>query len=211
MTIPFLGSIRDPFGLILLVVLGLLFFAFYFLVRQGLKPDLRPLSGYDALLDQVGQAVESGGRVHVSLGPNGIVGEETATTLAGLAVLDVVSSASAISDRSPVATTADATALPLIADTIRRAYVEKGTLEKYESTAARLVGFDPIVLAGGVTSVVGSEQVRANVLTGSFGPETALMTEAGHRQGISQGAGSDRLEAQATGYVMADHVLIGEE
>jgi hypothetical protein len=37
------------------------------------------------------------------------------------------------------------------------------------------------------------------------------MTEAGHRQGISQVVGSDRLEAQATGYVMADHVLIGEE
>jgi hypothetical protein len=168
MTIPILGSIRDPFGLILLVVLALLFFAFYFLVRQGLKPDLRPLSGYDALLDQVGQAVESGGRVHVSLGSTGIVGEETATTLAGLAVLDLVSNASAISDRSPVATTADATALPLVADAIARLRQSghAGEIRNHSSPAG---GADPISLAGGVTSVVGGRAGSSNVLTGSFG------------------------------------------
>ncbi len=211
LSIPILGSVREPFGLILIVLATLVFLSFYFLVRQGLKPDLRPLGGYDALLDQVGQAVESGGRVHVSLGPNGLVGEETTTTLAGVAVLDLVSAASAISDRAPVASTSDATALPIMSDTIRRAYQDRGTLEKYESTAARLVAFDPVAMAGGVTSIVGSEQVRANVLVGSFGPETALMAEAGNRKGISQVVGSDRLEAQAASYVMADHTLIGEE
>src|SRR5688572_21502644 len=102
MSIPFLGEISDLLGLAILLVSGLLIIGFAFLVRQGLKPNLRPLSGYEALLAQVGEAVESGGRVHVSLGPNGIIGEDTGATLAGLAVLDLVSDASAISDRSPV-------------------------------------------------------------------------------------------------------------
>jgi hypothetical protein len=49
------------------------------------------------------------------------------------------------------------------------------------------------------------------VLIGSFGPEVVLMAEAGRRQRIPQTIGSDRLEAQATAYAMADYPLIGEE
>lgn len=209
--LPDIGSINNLFGLIFVIVAALLLIAFYFLVRQGLKPDLRPLSGYQAMSSQVGQAVESGGRVHVSVGANGIIGEETGTTLAGLAVVDMLSDASAISDRAPVATTANATTLPVMADTMRRSYRDRGVLEKYETTAPRMVALDPIALAGGVTSIIGDEQVAANILAGSFGPEAALITEAGNRKHISQVVGSDRVEAQAAGYVTADHVLIGEE
>ncbi len=208
---PMLGAVADLLGLSLIVLGGLLLAGFYFLVRQGLKPDLRPLKGYDALLSQVGQAVESGGRVHVLLGPNSIIGEDAGATLAGLAMLDIVAEASAISDRSPVATSSDATTLPVMADTIRRAYRNRGTLDKHESTAARLVALDPISLAAGSSSIIVDDEVRASVITGAFGPEVAIPIEAGIRRGIPQVAGSDRLEAQATAYAMADHTLIGEE
>ncbi len=208
---PILGSVSDLPGLVVLGLGWLLLVGFYSLVRQGLKPDLRPLSGYEALSSQVGQAVESGGRVHVSLGPNSLIGEETGTALAGLAVLDLVADASSISDRSPVATTAAATTLPVMADTIRRAYRQRGTLAQHEASAARLVAFDPLALAGGATSIIADDQVRANLLAGSFGPEVALMVEAGNRKSLTQVVGSDRLEAQAVGYVLADHTLIGEE
>jgi hypothetical protein len=211
MVLPLVGEIAQPLGLLLLIAGVLLLSGSYFLVRQGLRPDLRPLGGYDALLNQVGQAVESGGRMHVSLGANSIIGEETGVTIAGLAILDIASDASAISDRTPVATTADATTIPVMADTIRRAYRERGTLERYESSAARLVAFDAISLAAGTTSIIVDDDVRANVLAGSFGPESALIVEAGQRKGISQVVASDRAEAQAMGYAMADHILIGEE
>jgi hypothetical protein len=203
--------IPDLLGLILIGIGVLAYIAFTFLAHRGLKPTLRPLRGYDMLPKQVGQAIESGGRVHVSLGANSLIGEKAGVTLAGLSVLDIASHASAISDLSPVATTADASTLLVAGDFVRRAYRQKGTLERYESTAARLVALDPVALAGGATSVVADDDVRANILIGSFGPEVALIAEAGERHGISQTIGSDRLEAQAVGYVMADQALIGEE
>lgn len=206
-----LVPITNGLGLIILILGAALFVGFTFLIRQGLQPDLRPLSGYDTLFSQVGQAVESGGRVHISLGSNSIIGQDTGVTLAGLEMLDVISEASSISDLSPVASTGDAASMLVISDTIRRAYRKRGTLDKYETMSTRLVALDPVTFAGGATSIVADDEVRANVLIGSFGPEVALITEAGHRQRIPQIVGSDRLETQAIAYVMADHSLIGEE
>ncbi len=201
----YLGLILVAAGLVLLTGLTLA-------IRQGvLKPTLRPLEGYTSLPDMVGQAVESGGRMHVSLGPNSIVDEQTGVTLAGLAMLDLVAEASAISDQPPVATTGDATAFPAVSDAIRRAYRAQDAVQRYDPKSARLVALDPTSLAGGATSIIADENVQANVLIGSFGSEVALMMEAGHRRRILQTVGSDRLEAQAAAFVMADYPLIGEE
>ena len=50
---------------------GLLLLAgFTIAVRRGFKPALRRLRGYEALPRQIGQVVETGGRLHVSLGAN---------------------------------------------------------------------------------------------------------------------------------------------
>jgi hypothetical protein len=160
---------------------------------------------------QIGQAVESDGRVHVSLGANSIVAEDTAATIASLAMLRAVAQGSSISDRQPVASTGDATAYPLIADTVRRAYQAAGEMEKYDTKAIRQVAFDGVTLAGGVTAIVEDDDVRANVLVGSFGPEVALMAQAGIRKNIPQTIASDRLEGQAVAYTMADTPVCGEE
>src|SRR5688572_18867192 len=102
MELPFLGGFGpNIIGLLFLAFGGLMLAGFYVLTTQGLKPDLRPLPGYEALNDQVGQAIESGGRVHVTLGANSVIGEDTGVTLAGLAILDVVSDRAAISDKTP--------------------------------------------------------------------------------------------------------------
>lgn len=205
------GLVVELLSLIIVMIgIGLLL-VFTIAARRGFKPALRPLSGYESLPDLVGQAVESGGRLHVSLGPNSILDEQTGVTLAGLAMLDIATEASAISDRSPVASTGDATALPIIGDMILRAYQRHDLLERHDPKAARLVALDPVALAGGATSIIADEDVAANVLIGSFGPEVALMAEAGKRQRILQTIGSDRLEAQAVAYTMADSPLIGEE
>jgi hypothetical protein len=194
---------------LLLVILGIvLLIGFTFVARQGFRPPMRQITGYDALARQVGQAVESGGRVHISLGSGGINSEDTGATLAGLAMLDYVADASSISDLSPVATTGDATALPVISDTIRRAYARKDVAHKFQTISARLVAFDPTSMAGGTTSLIVDDDVRANVLVGSFGSEMALPAEAGQRRRIPQVAGSDRLEGQAVAYAMADHPLL---
>jgi hypothetical protein len=126
----------NPNLLALLFVGGglVVFLIFAALVSRGLKLHLRPLNAFDALTNQVGQAIESGGRVHVSLGKNSLIDEDTGTTLAGLEMLDAVTASSAISDQSPVATTADATTLFLMGDTMRRAYERSKQPGKYEPT-----------------------------------------------------------------------------
>lgn len=179
--------------------------------RGVFRPRLRRLSAYEALPGQVGDAVESGGRVHVSLAANSIVDRETVTSMAGLEVLENVAERSAISERSALGTTADATTLPLVGDAIYVPAERQGLEDNVERTAARLVAFDPLTLAAGATSLVVDENAAANVLVGSFEREAVLITEAGQRQGISQTVASDRLEGQAVGLVAADHPLIGEE
>ncbi len=195
-----------------LIVLGLLGLAAFRLAgRRGLKPALRRLDGYEAVPEQVGQVIESGGRLHVSLGPNSIVGRETGVTLAGLAMLDATTNAAAAGDRPVLATTADGTALWVMSDVTRRAAAGRRAEGGAPAEGAFLVALDSTALAGGLTSLTRDEDVRASVLFGSFGPEVALAAEAGHRANIPQTVASDRLDAQAAGYAMADHLLIGEE
>ncbi len=197
-------------GLVLLLLGAALMLGLYIVVRRGFAPTLRPLKGYEALSDRVGQAVESGGRIHVSLGPNSIVGPETGTTLAGLAMLDVMAQAAAISDKPPVATTGNATALPVISDTLRRTQASAAGPAPDVSNA-RLIALDALAMAAGTTPLIKDAAVQTNILMGSFGPEAVLMTEAGARRGIQQIVGSDRTEGQAIGYAVTDKLLIGEE
>jgi hypothetical protein len=178
---------------------------------RDFKPSLRPISGYAVIPDQIGEAIESGGRVHVSVGSRSIVSERAITVLMGLAILDRVAEESAISDRSALGTTGDAATLYLVADTMRRGYQRREMLDNLERTAPRLVALDAMGLAAGATDAIADEDVRANVLVGSFGPEGVLITEAGMRHGLSQTMGSDLLAGQAVAYATTGHPLLGEE
>ena len=204
---------QSDFFAFMLLVIGLMAYAiFALLARRGhFRPRLRRLTAYDALAGQVGEAVESGGRVHVSLAGNSIVDENTATSLAGLDVLGEISERSATSDRPALGTTADPTTLPLMRDAMYHAAARQDALDHYEPTAAQLVALDPLSLAAGATSLIADEDVTANVLIGSFEREAILLTEAGSRRGLSQTVASDRVEGQAVAFVAADHPLIGEE
>ncbi|HPV08696.1 MAG TPA: hypothetical protein PK801_09350 [Aggregatilineales bacterium] len=198
-------------GPLLIIGGAVLLAAFTLAVRRGFEPSLRPIDGYKALPQQVARVVESGGRMHVSLGPNGLSGQDAGATLAGLAMLDVTVGAAAIADHPPLASTSDATTVWVMSDIVRHAYEEKGIADRLPAQNGFLVALDSTALAGGLTSLVPDMDVQANVLFGSFGAETALIAEAGSRVGIPQTVGSDQLEAQAAGYTLADHVLIGEE
>ena len=199
-------------GMILIAAVAVLTAVFGVLAaRRGFRPTLRPISAYQAVEGQIGEAIESGGRVHVSLGPRSIVDERAMTVLAGLAFLDKVAAGSAISDRSPLGTTADAATLYLVADAMRRAYQRRDLFDNLERTAPRLVALDGLALAAGATDLIADEAVQANVLVGSFGPESVLITEAGLRRGLSQTMGSDLLTGQAAAYATVQHPLLGEE
>ncbi|NDJ52029.1 MAG: hypothetical protein GYB68_02965 [Chloroflexi bacterium] len=199
-------------GIALLTIVLLLVFGYR--GRKGRWIKLRPIRAYDNFDTMVAQAVESGGRVHISLGNNTLYQDDTAATLASLSIMDDVVETAAISDRAPIITTAQATTQPLASDVMRRAYNRRDRSEQFERerAAVRLAALDDgVALAGAVSSTIHDDNVQANILMGSFGPEVALMAETGHRHGIPQAIGSDQLEGQVIAYAMADHSLVGEE
>ena len=80
-----------------------------------------------------------------------------------------------------------------------------------DPTGGRITGLTPFSYAAGVIPVIHDEQVSTNILLGHFGPEVALLTEAGERVGSLTIAGSDQVATQAVLYAAAQEPLVGEE
>ncbi len=200
-------------GLATVLFFGGLIFGFGLLARRkGAKPrGLRSIEPYDSLPATVGAAVETGRRIHISFG-SGTVGEvSTAATIAGLSALDRVASVAAISDKPPVVTTADGTAMLLAQDTLRAVYRRQNASDHYDPLAVQVAGLTPLGFGAALPGLLKDETVAGTILIGSIGPETVLMAEAGRRGNVSIVAGSDQPAAQAMLFAMVDHPLIGED
>lgn len=198
-------------ALLVLLTIVLLLVFIVMLRRRMLKMRLRSLSAYEALDEQAGLVVETGGRLHISVGAGGLSGEETATTIAALTALEGAASASVISDNPPLITTGAATSLPAAADTVQRAYRRQRSAEKYQPDSVQLIALDTLAMSAGITSLMEDYPVQANIAVGSFGAEAVLLTEEGQRLGLQQTLGSELVEGQAVAMASVDHPLIGEE
>jgi hypothetical protein len=180
--------------------------------RSGWRPRvLRRIDAYDSLPTTVGQAVETGRRLHVSLG-TGLVGTaDTAATVAGLTMLDQISAAAAVSDRPPVVTTSDGAAMLLAQDTLRSVYSRQNALARYDPESAEVAGLTPLSYGAAQTSLPSDQAVAGAVLIGTIGQEAVLLAEAGSRNGVTTLAGTDNLTTQAMLFASADHPVIGED
>lgn len=198
--------------LVLLVFIGLLGFFFLLARRQGVRNiGLREVEAWKQLPALIGAAVESGRRLHLSLG-HGVLGQpDTATLLAGLNTVSQVAAVTVVSDKPPVITTADGATALLAQDLVRQAYRQQNAAEQYRDDAARVVGLSPFSFNGALTAVVRDEAVAGSVFIGSVGPEVALLTEAGRRAGAPTFAGSDNVAGQAVLFAAADQTLISED
>jgi hypothetical protein len=196
-----------------LILIGL--FVFFLLIARvalaRFRPTLRPLSGYQALPGQVSRGVETGQSLHLSLGTGGITGSDTATTLAGLAVLESLVDEAVAADAPPIITVADPTALVVAQDVLRRAYVRQGNDTGYDPRSVRYVAATPLPYATGVTEILATEETSANVMAGVFGSEAVFITDEGARQGLTQVAGAADVTPLGVLYPSANHVLVGEE
>ncbi len=197
-------------GFILLFFFLMLLFAFLGRKRKSALP-LRPIAAFRRLWNAIGIAVEDGTRLHISVGRGSVDGVESASAFAGLQVLARIMRIVSISDRHPVATAGDGALSILTRDTLKAAYADLGQAAQYHPSAGRLTGITPFSFAAGVMPLIADEDVSANVLIGHFGPEVALMVEAGERRGNLTLAGTDSLPGQAVLYAAAQEPLIGEE
>ncbi len=174
---------------------------------------LRPIDAFDALPDAVGAAIEANRPLHLSLGSAGLGADRTLLALASAELLYQVARRGAIGAAAPLFTTSDPTAIPLGHDTLRRAYQSRGLLDRYQPGAVRWypAGQRSLAFAAALTAALGADNVGANLLAGSFGPELALIGEAAHRRDQPLIAVSDQPEGQAIAYAFSDYPLIGEE
>ncbi len=174
---------------------------------------VRAIPAYDALPLMVGAAIEADRPTHLSLGSAGLGDSSTLLALASAELFYHVGQRAAIGATGPIMTMSDPTAIPLGYDTLRRAYGVRGRLNRYRASDIRWypAGVRSLTFAAALTVTMGVDEVGANVLVGSFGPELALVADAAYRRDQTLIAASDQLEGQAIAYALADQPLIGEE
>jgi hypothetical protein len=161
----------------------------------------------------MGEAIESGRQLHISLGQASLMGTASATSVAAVQVLSRLAQDGCASGAPPLATVGEGTLLPIAQNSLRQAYVEAGRPDEYKHDSAQFVAADtaPYAFAGGIASVVQQNNASGNVLVGRFGPEIAIAAEAGVRQNIDQVIGTDDPSALAVATAVTNSILIGEE
>lgn len=207
------------FGLISTELLGLgfviVFFSlivvFTFIGKGQRLQNLREISAFTRLKRSIGLAVEAGQRLHLSLGHGGINGQQGASALVGLSVLQRIARVASISDHPPIASSGEATLTILSQDTLQSAYHAINADNQYEPTTGQLSGLTPFSYAAGTLPIIFDSQTSVNLLIGSFGSEVGLITDASERKGGMAIAGSENMTAQAIMYASAQELLIGEE
>ncbi|HEY9090011.1 MAG TPA: DUF6754 domain-containing protein [Anaerolineaceae bacterium] len=206
-------SLETAIGFGLVLAAAILMFLFSLPPRPGKRSNfaLRPIAGLSRLRRALGLAVENGTRLHVSLGKSNGVGPTNAASLVGLSTLERIAQISSVSDRPPVASSGDGALSILSQDTLKAAYRAVNAAELYDPTRGRLTGVTPFSYVAGTLPIERNEQVSANVLVGTLGPEAALLAEASQRERAFTLAATDSLPGQAVLYAAAEEPLIGEE
>lgn len=198
-------------GLAFILIFGGLIILFRVAKRKHPEKNLRRISAFSRLKRAISLAVESGSRLHISLGRGNLTGTESAAAFAGLSTLKGIIRSASTGDNPPIATTGDPSLAIVLRDTLQSTYQDIGIREQYESTSGQLTGFTPFSYASGTLSVIDDEKTTAHLLIGHFGNEAALLTDASERNGDLMLAGTDNLPAQALLYATAKEPLIGEE
>ena len=196
-----------------ILVSGLLLWQFIRRIHAGHEPNLRPLTSYDQLQEQVGLALESGRQMHVTLGQASLVSAANPTSIAALAVLDHLARDGCANGSPPLVTVGEGTLLTVAQDSLRVAYDAAERLTDFQPGLAQFIAHetDPFAYAGGVATLIENENVMSNVMVGHFGPELVIVAAAANNNGIDQVIGTDDPTALALATAVSEHVLIGEE
>ena len=179
--------------------------------RRGPAPSIRPLPAFQDVEVETGYAAESGGAVHVALGSGSIYGEDALTSLAALHVVGSLAELGISYSAPPIVTVGDPTLLPLAQDALRRAYEQVGASEMYDPDRVRFIAPTPIAYAAGAAHIVATDEITANMMAGSFGPEASLIADAGARRAISQLGAVAAPDAVGVLYPATERLAVGEE
>ena len=208
---PVISTVQDYLAfLFVLLCVGLFLFFLYF-GRNLPRLNLRRIEAFHRFKREVDLAVEAGKRLHISLGRGSINELRGGAAFAGLTILERCARAASNSDRPPMTSSGDGVVTILSQDTLQNTYRSLATELRYDPTNVRLTGLTPLAYAAGAMPMIGEEDISASFLSGHFGTEAALLTEAGSRSRSLTVAGTDDIPTQAVLYATSDEPLLGEE
>lgn len=198
-----------------LAVVFLVAFVVLLIVRTGTErrwpTTLRALPAFTELRQAIERAVESGQRVHVSLGTGTLIGSESGPALAGLSALMRTTELTQETDRATIASSGSGALAAASQDALRGTLVRIGAPGRYQWTQGRMLGPTPFSYVATLPAMLESDQVSVNILLGHFGQEGALAADMAKRKAGFVLAGTDTVPTQALFFATADHPLIGEE
>ena len=201
----------NQIGLLFVVLFIILMVVFALMGRRRPSAVFRDIPAFQKLWRAVGLAVEAGTRLHLTLGRGNLSGIQGGSVFIGLSILDRIARTASISDRPPIATSGDGVLGVLSQDTLYNSFKAVGQGSQYAASLGRISGLTPFAYAAGTLPVIYDEHVSTTIISGHFGSEVALITDASERAGATTLAGSDDLSAQAVLYAAAQEPLIGEE
>ena len=198
-------------GLALILVFLSLIFIFAIVERERPGLRLRNISAYDKVKSATDAAIESGSRLHISIGHGDLFGPQGASALVALSMTEKMTISASTGDSPPIVSAGNSVLAILAQDTLKSSYREIGLVDQYERTSSQLLGFTPFSYAAGAMDVVGDKKSATNLLIGSFGVEVALLTDRSEQSDNVTLAGTDNISTQAILYAAASEPLIGEE
>lgn len=207
-----MGGVSAIVIVIILATVAMLL-AFVRLIRAGTSIPVRPMPAYGQLRQQVGRSVESGRRLHMTLGRAGLHGTGGATSVAVWRLADAMVAECAMNGIPPLLTVGEGTLLPAGQMSVRAGYEKANRVNEQVTDSVQFIAdaSSPMAYAAGVTRVLHSGGVANNIAVGRLGGELVLMGEAANREGVMQVMGSDDPAGMAVATALTNNTLIGEE
>jgi hypothetical protein len=199
------------FGHLLLLVTILLMIVFSIPNLIKHRRGLRLIPAIQRIKRSMATAVESGKRIHISLGNAPLTEQSAAASYVALNAMKKSVRMATLGDRPLVATSGDGPLSLLTRNGLEFAYRERNASDQYEISQGRLTGLTRFSYLAGTLSVIRHDNVYANLLMGDLGPESLLMRQAVVRSNGKLLCATSAIPAQAVFFAESEDTLIGED
>jgi len=202
-------------SIVIILAFVLLYFYSWAQLERKRAVNLRPLPCLNRLRLMVQRTVETGSKVHFSVGNGGLEGEAgTAETLSGISSLSSVQQVAARSKGSVITTTNDAITYLMADATSDAEYVQSGRLQDYKPEQTLFITQQQnAAYAAGLVSIIAEPNISGTALIGRIGPEYLLLGDMANRLDLPQVVGTTNTQAMPLAIASAgfENTLLGEE
>jgi hypothetical protein len=180
-------------------------------IRVKFPPVFRKIQGANNLRRAIGETVEAGTRMHISIGSGSLIDPSSPSALVGLSTLDRIEQLTSTSDLPPMCTSGSGSFQLLSQDVSRQSLVESNANELLHPGLIHMAGATSFAYVVGTMEAMHDAGTQANVFAGSFGVESGLLCDEADNEKTYVIAGSDSIIAQSVFFALAKDTLIGEE